>query len=219
MKVEIWSDVVCPWCYLGKKRFERALDSFEHRGEVEVVYRSFELDPSAPPGRTVPTIDLLASKYGMSADQAADAQRQMEQRAGQDGLAFHLEDLQSGNTRDAHRLLHLAQAHARQPELLERLHRAYFSEQLSIFDHSSLTDLAVEVGLDRDEVSRLLAGDDYAGAVDDDEETARALGATGVPFFVIDRRYGISGAQSAEEIAQVLDRAWADAVTSGAPAT
>lgn len=214
MQVEIWSDVVCPWCYLGKRRFERALESFDHRDDIEVTYRSFELDPSAKPGRTTDTIELLATKYGMTVPQATDAQRQMEQRAAEDGLDFRLEGLRSGNTRDAHRLLHLAKAYHRQAELMERLHRAYFSEQGSIFDHSSLTDLAVDVGLDGDEVSRVLAGDDYADAVVSDEEVARSLGATGVPFFVVDRRYGISGAQPDKAILATLDRAWEDTVES-----
>jgi predicted DsbA family dithiol-disulfide isomerase len=211
MKVEIWSDVVCPWCYLGKRQFERALESFDHRGEVEVIYRSFELDPSAERERSTPTIELLATKYGMTVQQATEAQQQMEQRAADVGLEFHMEGLRSGNTRDAHRLLHLAKERNRQAELVERLHRAYFSEQGSIFDHSSLTELAVDVGLDRDEVSRVLAGDEYADAVDDDEDTAGSLGATGVPFFVIDRRYGISGAQPAEAILETLSQAWDEA--------
>jgi predicted DsbA family dithiol-disulfide isomerase len=213
MQVEIWSDVVCPWCYLGKRRFEQALESFGHRDAVEVTYRSFELDPSAERGRTTPTIELLATKYGMSVPEATQAQSQMEQRAAEDGLEFHMDGLRSGNTRDAHRLLHLAEAHHRQAELVERLHRAYFSEQASIFDHSSLTDLAVDVGLDRDEVSGVLAGDEYGDAVDADEATARSLGATGVPFFVIDRRYGISGAQPAEAIVETLNQAWDQAAT------
>jgi predicted DsbA family dithiol-disulfide isomerase len=216
MQVEIWSDVVCPWCYLGKRRFERALESFDHREEVDVVYRSFELDPTAPVGMSTPTIELLASKYGMSREQADDAQRQMEQRAALDGLDFRLRGLRSGNTRDAHRLLHLAQARDRQAELAERLHRAYFTDHVSIFDHSSLTDLAVEVGLDRDEVATVLATDAYGDAVDADQATARSLGATGVPFFVIDRRYGISGAQPPDAIAQVLDRAWSDGADAAA---
>lgn len=214
MQVEIWSDVVCPWCYLGKRRFEQALESFGHRDEVNVVYRSFELDPSAPPGVTTPTVELLASRYGMSVQRANDIQRQMEQRAAQDGLEFRMAGLRSGNTRDAHRLLQLAKAHGRQAELAERLHRAYFSEQKSVFDHSSLTELAVGAGLDRDDVLRVLASEEYGDAVDADEATARSLGANGVPFFVIDRRLGISGAQPAEAIAQILDRAWDGA---GAP--
>jgi predicted DsbA family dithiol-disulfide isomerase len=208
MQVEIWSDVVCPWCYLGKRRFERALASFPHRADVEVVYRSFELDPSAAPGGTAPTVELLASKYGMTVQQAHDAQTQMEQRAAADGLTFRMDGLRSGNTHDAHRLLHLAKARDVQPDLAERLHRAYFSEQRSVFDHSSLTELAVEVGLDRDEVVAVLAGDAYAADVDADEDLARSFGATGVPFFVIDRRYGISGAQPAETLVEALQQAW-----------
>ena len=211
MQVEIWSDVVCPWCYLGKRRFERALGEFEHSGDVEVIYRSFELDPSAPPGITTPTVELLASKYRMSDQQTEQAQRQMEQRAAEEGLTFRMDGLRSGNTRDAHRLLHLAKARGTQPELAERLHRAYFTEQDSIFDPDALTRIAVEAGLDPDEVATVLAGDFYSADVDTDEAMAQALGANGVPFFVIDRRYGISGAQPAEVITEVLDKAWAEA--------
>ncbi len=173
-----------------------------------------ELDPSAPRQGTAPTVELLASKYGMTAAQADDAQRQMEQRAAQDGLEFRMGGLRSGNTRDAHRLLQLAKDHGLQAELAERLHRAYFTEQASIFDHASLTGLAVEAGLDRDDVTRVLASKEYGDAVDTDEAMARALGTNGVPLFVIDRRYGISGAQSPEVIAEVLDRAWAEAGTA-----
>lgn len=210
MQVEIWSDVVCPWCYLGKRRFERALESFGHRDEVEVTYRSFELDPSATPGVTTPTVQMLASKYGMSAQQAADAQRQMEERAAADGLTFRMEGLRSGNTRDAHRLIQLAKAHGRQAGMVERLHRAYFTDQDSIFDHDRLIRLAGEEGIDPAEAGQVLAGDAYNDEVDTDEQMAAALGATGVPLFVIDRRYGFSGAQPPEAIAQVLEQAWAD---------
>jgi predicted DsbA family dithiol-disulfide isomerase len=214
MQVEIWSDVVCPWCYLGKVRFERALAAFPHRADVEVVYRSFELDPSAPVGRTVSTVDSLAGKYGMTMQQAEDAQRQMEQRAAADGLTFRMDGLRSGNTRDAHRVIHLAQDRGMQAELVERLHRAYFTDQRSIFDRASLTELAVEVGLDADEVTAVLAGDAYTADVDADEELARSFGANGVPFFVLDRRYAISGAQPAEAIATGLQRAWDDQAAS-----
>jgi predicted DsbA family dithiol-disulfide isomerase len=159
---------------------------------------------------TTPTVERLASKYGMGLEQAHAAQRQMEQRAAQAGLTFRMEDLRSGNTRDAHRLLQLAKARGRQAELTERLHRAYFTDQSSIFDHPSLAGFAADVGLDRDEALAVLAGDQYAQAVEADEEVAYSLGVTGVPFFVIDRRYGISGAQPAETIAQVLERVWAE---------
>jgi predicted DsbA family dithiol-disulfide isomerase len=146
----------------------------------------------------------------MGLEQAREAQRQMEQRAAQAGLTFRMEDLRSGSTRDAHRLLQLAGARGKGAELAERLHRAYFTDQASIFDHASLAGFAADVGLDRDEALAVLAGDQYAQAVEADEQVAYSLGVTGVPFFVIDRRYGISGAQPAETITQVLERVWAE---------
>jgi predicted DsbA family dithiol-disulfide isomerase len=211
MEVEIWADVVCPWCYLGKRHFEQALDSFDHADKVQVVYRSFELDPEAPRGVTTPTAELLAQKYGMTPDRARQAQRQMEERAAADGLTFHMDGLRSGNTKDAHRLLHLAKASDRQSELMERLQRAYFTEQDSIFDHDALTRLAVEAGLDPGDVADVLASDRYSDHVETDEAMARSIGATGVPLFVVDRRYGISGAQPTETIIGVLERAWSEA--------
>jgi predicted DsbA family dithiol-disulfide isomerase len=216
MQAEIWSDVVCPWCYLGRRNFEQALAGFAHRGEVEVTYRSFELDPAAPPGVTTPTVELLAGKYGMSPAQAHDAQRQMEQRAAQRGLTFHMDGLRSGNTRDAHRLLHLAKARGRQEELAERLHRGYFTDQASLFDRASLADLAAGAGLDRAEALAVLAGADYGPDVDTDEQMARSLGVSGVPFFVFGRRYAVSGAQPPEVLAQALERTWAETAATGA---
>jgi predicted DsbA family dithiol-disulfide isomerase len=209
MQVEIWSDVVCPWCYLGKRNFEQALEQFGHRDEVDVVYRSFELDPMAPADVTTPTVELLAGKYGMTPEQAQSAQRQMEQRAAAAGLTFRMGELRSGNTRDAHRLLQLARERGRQPQLVERLHRAYFTEQDSVFDRAALARLAADAGLDPAEVAAVLDSDQFGADVTADEQTARALGATGVPFFVIDRRYGISGAQPPELIGQALSQAWA----------
>ena len=208
MQVEIWSDVVCPWCYLGKRRFETALEQFEHRDEVEVVYRSFELDPSAERFTTAPVVEVLAERYGMTEEQASDAQHDMEDRAELDGLDFDLSDLQTGNPRDAHRLLHLAKDRARQPELAEILHRAYFSEQKSVFDAESLTRLAEQAGLDPAEVRETLESNAYDEAVEDDEALAASFGANGVPFFVIDRRYGMSGAQPVGAMAAALREAW-----------
>jgi predicted DsbA family dithiol-disulfide isomerase len=208
MQVEIWSDIVCPWCYLGKRRLEQALAGFGHRDDVDVVYRSFELDPAAPTDATVPTVQMLAGKYGMTLEQAEAAQRQMEERAAADGLTFHMENLRSGNTRDAHRLVQLAKANGREAELVEALHRAYFTEQESVFDHVSLARIAVDAGLDPAEVDKVLTTDQFADEVTADEATASSLGATGVPFFVIDRRYGISGAQPADTIARALEHAW-----------
>jgi predicted DsbA family dithiol-disulfide isomerase len=213
MQIEIWSDIVCPRCYLGKRRLEQALDAFDHRDEVDIVYRSFELDPSAPADATSPTVELLASKYGMTVKQAEDAQRQMEQRAAADGLTFRLDDLRRGNTRDAHRLLQLARVSGRQDELVERLHRAYFTEQDSVFDHAALRRLAIEAGLEPAEVDKVLATDQFSDEVTADEMTASSLGATGVPFFVIDRRYAVSGAQPADTLGMALERAWTDSQT------
>lgn len=211
MQVDIWSDIVCPWCYLGKRRFERALASFAHASDVQVIYRSFELDPDASRESTTPTVELLADKYGMSPAQARQAQRQMEERAAADGLTFAMDDLRSGSTRDAHRLVQFAREAGRQAEMVERLHRAYFTEQASIFDHDSLARLGAEAGLDSQAITRMLASDDYTDHVETDERMAAAIGATGVPLFVIDRKYGISGAQEPATIVTVLEKAWAEA--------
>jgi predicted DsbA family dithiol-disulfide isomerase len=214
MQVEIWSDVVCPWCYLGKRRFERAVAGFDHADTVEVTYRSFELDPTAPPGETTPTRERLAGRYGMSAEQIDRAQRQMEHRAAMDGLDLHLGDLRSGNTRDAHRLLHLAREAGDEAELVERLHRAYFCEQRSVFDRESLAAVALEAGLSPTAVDDVLTSGRFTDEVLADEALAAAFGATGVPFFVIDRTYAISGAQSEEILRGALDRAWLQAAAS-----
>jgi predicted DsbA family dithiol-disulfide isomerase len=153
---------------------------------------------------------MLSTKFGMTVAQAEQAQRQMEQRAAADGLEYHLDGQHSGNTFDAHRLLHLALERGRQDDLAERLFRAHFTERRSVFDAATLTELAVDAGLDADEVARVLAGTDYADDVEHDIAEARALGVNGVPFFVIDRRYGISGAQPAAAIGQALEQAWAE---------
>src|SRR6266849_10013097 len=162
MKVEIWSDVVCPWCYIGKRRFEAALARFGHRDNVEVVWRSFELDPGAPARRTGDSAQRLADKYGMSRAQAVASQDRLTQMAAQEGLAFHFENAQSGNTFDAHRLLHLAAERGIQDEVKERLLRAYFSEGEPIGDRETLVRLAAEVGLAADEAETVLASDSYA---------------------------------------------------------
>ena len=211
MRVDIWTDVVCPWCYVGKRRFEKALASFDHRGDVTVVHRSFQLNPAAPVGQTSPRRDALMSKYGLSGQQVDTMNARMEQTAAGEGLHYDLAGGVTGNTFDAHRVLQLAHDRGRQDEVIERLYRAYFTEKRSLFDHESLAALAGEAGLDRDEVRRMLAGDDYRNAVERDLEEARALGATGVPFFVIDHRCGVSGAQPPDIFGQALARAWADA--------
>jgi predicted DsbA family dithiol-disulfide isomerase len=196
MRIDIWSDLVCPWCYIGKRRLERALAEFAGTPEVEIVHRSFQLNPSAPADTTSPRRDYLRAKYGWSADEAARIDADMEKRAAVDGLEYHLTAAGlTGNTFDAHRLVHLARARGRQDETVERFFRAYFTEQRSLFDKASLETLAIDAGLEADAVRRALAGNDYADAVDADVIEARMLGVSGVPFFVFDRRLGLSGAQ------------------------
>ncbi|HEV7933702.1 MAG TPA: DsbA family oxidoreductase [Actinomadura sp.] len=209
MRVDIWSDIVCPWCYIGKRRFETGLAAFAHRDRVEVVYHSFELDPEHPKGRTVRALDLLTSKHGMSHAQAEAAEAQVAATAAAEGLPF-VSDRPHGNTFDVHRLLHLAKDRGLQRETLALVNRALWAEQRPVFDPGSLVPPAVEAGLDANEVRRVLAGDDYAQAVRADERQARALGITGVPFYVLDGRYGISGAQSAEVFTRGLEQAWAE---------
>jgi predicted DsbA family dithiol-disulfide isomerase len=211
MQVEIWSDVVCPWCYIGKRRLETALEKFPHRDQVEVVWRSFQLDPSVPEGETHPTLPALAAKYGASEDAMRANMAQVEQVAAGEGLEYHLADGVSGNTLRAHELLHLAAEHGLRNQLKERLLHAHFEEGRSVFDVDSLVALGAEVGLDETEAREALGDRRYLAAVHQDAATAQALGATGVPFFVVDRTYGAAGAQPAELLLQILERAWADA--------
>jgi len=205
MHIDIWSDVVCPWCYLGKRRLEKALASFEGRGDVTIAHRSFQLDPTRPKGETSSRRTMLMSKYRLTEDRVREMDHNMETMAAAEGLEYHLtEKGQSGNTLDAHRLVHLAASHDREDQMLERLYKAYFTDQRSIFDVESLVSLAVDEGLDATEVREALESDHYVDAVRRDLEEARMLGVTGVPFFVIDGRYGISGAQATEVFTRAL---------------
>ncbi len=208
MKVEIWSDILCPWCYIGKRRFEAALDRFEHRDQVEVRWRSFELDPTAPRRYEGGSAERLAGKYGITLEQAIASQKNLSEQAAAEGLEYHLESAAGGNSFDAHRLLHLAAGEGLQDRLKERLLRAYLAESEPIGEPDVLARLAVEAGLDAEQVDALLAGDLMAEAVREDERLARLLGINGVPFFAIDDRYGVSGAQPAELILSALEQAW-----------
>jgi predicted DsbA family dithiol-disulfide isomerase len=209
MKVEIWSDIVCPWCYLGKRRFESALARFEHADEVEVVWRSFELDPEAPTRRG-PSAEHLAQKYGWTPEQVAASHERMTALAAAEGLDYHLDETQGGNTFDAHRLLHLAREHGLQDELKERFMHAYFTEGEPIGEREVLERLAAEAGVPG--AADALASNRYADEVRADEREAQALGIRGVPFFVVDRRYGIEGAQPADLILSALEQAWSERV-------
>jgi predicted DsbA family dithiol-disulfide isomerase len=210
MQVDIFSDVVCPWCAVGKRRFESALARFEHADEIDVVWRAFELDPHAPARREGDHAEHVAKKYGMSRQQAQAAGDQLTAKAAVEGLEFHFDRLQSGNTFDAHRLLHYAGTVGPgfQDALKERLFVAYFTEGEPIGEPDTLVRLAAEVGLDPTECAQILAGDRYGAEVRADEREALELGVTGVPFFVVDGKFGIPGAQDADTILDVLRRAW-----------
>jgi len=211
MEIEIWSDVVCPWCWIGRRHLELALEQFAHRGEVTLHWRSFELDPGAPASRDGAYADRLAAKYGTSVAQAQQMIDRMAAAGAAVGLDYRFDLARPGNTFDAHRLLHLAGVRGLQDQLKDRLFRATFTEGEPISDPATLTRLAVEVGLDERQVADVLASDSYAAEVRADEKRAGELGATGVPFFVIDARYGVPGAQPPESLLQVIDKAWADA--------
>ena len=209
MQVEIWSDIACPWCYIGKRRFETALADFEHRDEVRVTWRSFELDPSAPPERSGDLAARLANKYGMTLEQARAVGQQMTAVAAAEGLEFRFDIARSGATFDGHRILHFAESHGLQDEMKERLLRAYLTEGELISDHRTLTRLADDIGLPSDEAAELLAGERYAAEVRDDERTATLFGISAVPTFVIDRAIGASGAHPPEALLELLRRGWA----------
>jgi predicted DsbA family dithiol-disulfide isomerase len=205
--VEIWSDIACPWCYVGKRRFASALASYEHRDEVQVTWRSFELDPLAPRRREQDSTTHLAEKYGTTREEALAMQARMAQAAAGDGLDFRFDLARGGNTFDAHRVLHLAHAHGRQDAMKERIMRAYLTEGELVSDHEVLARLAIEVGLREDEVRDTLATDRFAAEVREDERTAQSLGIQAVPFFVVDRAIGASGAHPPEQLVELLRQA------------
>jgi predicted DsbA family dithiol-disulfide isomerase len=217
LTVDIWSDVVCPWCYIGKRRFEAALAQFEHRDDVTVLWHSFELDPDAPPVAEGRSAERLAAKYGMTVEEAARRQAEITTLAAQDGLTYDLAESRGGNTFDAHRLIHLAAEHGLGDAAMERLMQAYFSEREAIGDPDTLQRLAVEAGLPAEEVREVLEGERYADAVRADERAATQIGVRGVPFFVLGRKYGVSGAQPAEVLLQALQQAWDE--VAGPPVT
>jgi predicted DsbA family dithiol-disulfide isomerase len=204
MHVEIWSDIACPWCYVGKRRFEAALAIFEHRDDVQVTWRSFELDPGAPASREVSAAEHLSGKYGMTVEEARARQDELARMGAADGLDLQFERVQGANTFDAHRLTHLAAAHGLQDAMVERLQRAYFTEGELISDHATLVRLAVEVGLPEEEAREMLASDRFTAEVRDDERLAADIGISAVPTFVLDRRMGAAGAQAPEVLRELL---------------
>ena len=210
LRVDVWSDIACPWCYVGKRRLEAALAKFPHRDAVEVVWRAFELDPSAPPERPsdVGYAERLAKKYGSSVNEAQGMITRMTDVAATDGLDFHFEKIRPGNTFDAHRVLHLALERGKQDAVKERFLLAYMTEGAPIGDPETLVRLAAEAGLDAEEVRATLASDASAREVREDEDEARELGISGVPFFVFAGKLAVSGAQPAELLLRALTQAW-----------
>jgi predicted DsbA family dithiol-disulfide isomerase len=210
VEVEIWSDIACPWCYVGKRRLEAALARFEHRDDVRVTWRSFELDPSAPREREGDLAARLAEKYGMTLEQARARQRQLTEVAAGDGLDFRFDIARSGLTFDGHRIIHLAAEHDLQGEMKERLLRAYFTEGELVGDDDTLVRLATEVGVPEDETRATVSSDRFADAVREDELTARRLGISAVPTFVVDRALGASGAHPPDQLLELLRQGWAN---------
>lgn len=208
MQIEIWSDVICPWCYIGKRRFEMALANFEHRDSVHVIWRSFELDPDSPRQYPEPLEAMLARKYKVSLQQAAAMNAHVTTLAKEIGLDYHLANARPGNTLAAHRLLHFATSKQLGDPATERIMQAYFSESLAVGDPAALARLAPEFGIPESEVLAMLESDAYVDEVRADEARAAGFGITGVPFFVIDEQVGISGAQPVEVFAEALQKAW-----------
>jgi predicted DsbA family dithiol-disulfide isomerase len=210
MEIEIWSDVACPWCYIGKRRFEAALAQFEHRDDVRVTWRAFELDPDAPHERTGDRAARLAGKYGITVERAREMEQTVADAAAGEGLDFRFDIARSGSTFDAHKVIHLAAEHGLQDAMKERLLRGYFTDGELVSDRETLMRLAVEVGLPADEVVAALADESpAAAAVRDDERDARRLGITSVPTFVVDRALGVSGAHPPDALLALLRQGWA----------
>ena len=211
MKIEIWSDVACPWCFIGKRRFEAALAAFPHRESVDVVWRSYQLDPTLPEHYDGTELQYLSSRKGMPAGQVSQMFDHVAAQAKGEGLDYHFDKVVVANSFTAHRLLHLAAAHGQQDAAKERLLSDHFEHGKDIGSRGYLSALAGDLGLPADEVEQLFTTDKYSNEVRLDFQEARALGISGVPFFVIDRKFGLSGAQPTETFTAALNQAWQDA--------
>lgn len=210
MKVEIWSDIACPFCYIGKRKFEKALKSFNGSENVEVVWRSFQLDPHTKyePGKSIH--DYLADKKGMSTAQAKEMNDYVSDMAASEGLNYQLDKTIPANTFDAHRLIHLAAKEGLQDKAEERLFSAYFIEGENIEDRQALLNLGKEIGLDETEINQMLNSKDLQKEVEQDFIEARRIGVRGVPFFLFNEQFAVSGAQPSEVFIQALEKAGAE---------
>ncbi|MFD0695977.1 DsbA family oxidoreductase [Paenibacillus sp. GCM10027628] len=208
MQVEIWSDIACPFCYIGKRRIESGLAQFAHKDQVEIIYKSFQLDENAPKDVAHDVHDMLASKYGMSRDEAKAMNAQLGKQAEAEGLDFHFDTLVLTNTMDAHRLLHFAAQYGKSKEVAELLFKAYFTDSKHVGQRDTLLAIATEVGLDPHAAEAMLASDQFADEVRADQLEGSRLGVRGVPFYVINRKYAVSGAQPASVFLDALEKAW-----------
>ncbi|WP_457965529.1 DsbA family oxidoreductase [Arthrobacter sp. D1-29] len=208
MKIEIWSDVACPWCYIGKRRFEAALAEFPHRDSVDVQWRSYQLDPTLPEHYDGTELDYLSTRKGLAPQQVRQMFDHVAAQARSEGLNYDFDNVVVANSFTAHRLIRLAAAHGAQDAAKERLLSDHFEHGKDIGSQEYLTALGKDLGLDAAEVAELFSTDKYADDVRHDFQEARALGVTGVPFFVIDRKFGLSGAQPAETFTAALNQAW-----------
>ncbi|MCD6019830.1 MAG: DsbA family oxidoreductase [Bacteroidetes bacterium] len=208
MKVEIWSDVMCPFCYIGKRKFEKALEQFPHKDKINIIWKSFQLDPDSVTDPNLNAIDHLAQRKGWSKEQTIETTQHVASIARQVGLDFHFEKAVVANSFDAHRLSHLAKKYNKQNELEEKLFAAYFSEEKNTGDHSTLLQIGKELHFDENELTEVLNGDAYSKDVEQDILEAQQIGVRGVPFFVIDRKYAVSGAQDPETFLNALNKAY-----------
>jgi predicted DsbA family dithiol-disulfide isomerase len=208
MKIEIWSDIVCPFCYIGKRRMENALTNFEHADEIEIEWKSFLLNPDMITDPSKKTVEYLADIKGWSKEQALQMTNQVVAMAEEEGLTYHMDKAVVANPKDAHRVLQYAKTQEKGDEMKERLLKAYFTEGVNIADFSKITELAVEVGLDEATVKEVLQSGQFAEKVQQDIYESQQLGVRGVPFFVLDNKYGISGAQHPDNFTEILNKAW-----------
>lgn len=208
MNVEIWSDVMCPFCYIGKRKFENALAKFPHKENINIIWKSFQLDPTTVTDPSLNTIDNLAEKKGWSKQQAQETTAQVTNIAKQVGLDFHFEKAVVANSFDAHRLSHLAKKYSKQNDLEEKLFLAYFTEGKNTADHSTLLQIGKDLGMPEQEITAVLNSDTYANDVKQDITEAQQIGVRGVPFFVLDRKYAVSGAQESDTFLGALTKAY-----------
>jgi predicted DsbA family dithiol-disulfide isomerase len=217
MKVEIWSDIVCPFCYIGKRHFENALKDFAPKASVEVVWRSFQLDPAIKPKPGQTPAEYLAQRKGITLEHAREMNDYVTQAAQQVGLTYRMDKAVLANTLDAHRLIHLAARHGLADQAEERLFLAYFTEGKDIGDRATLIQLGTETGLAAEEVKQVLESEAYREEVQEDQYLAQQVGARGVPFFVFNNKYAVSGAQPSGVFAKALQKAWEDEQITATP--